>query len=147
MGKAKVVIDTNIFVSALLKPQSKERYIYKLALNGEIQLFISQPMLAELARVADYPKFEIDPLEKETFLKNVSRVASFIEPKQRITIIKADPPDNRFLECAVEVRADYIITGDTHLKSLKKYSETKIVSPSEFLKIWEAKQNNSIQHH
>ena len=147
MGKAKVVIDTNVFVSALLKPQSKERYIYKLALNRQIQLFVSQPMLAELARVVDYPKFDINPLDKETFLKNVCRVASFIEPKRQITIIKADPPDNRFLECAVEVRADYIITGDTHLESLKKYSETKIVSPCEFLKIWEAKQNNSIQHH
>ena len=142
MGKAKVVIDTNIFVSALLKPQSKERYIYKLALNGQIQLFISAPMLTELARVVDYPKFEIDPLEKESFLKNVSRVASFVEPKRQITIIKADPPDNRILECAVESRADYIITGDKHLKSLKHYSETKIVCPSEFLKIWETKQDN-----
>ena len=147
MGKAKVVIDTNVLISALLKPQSKERAIYKLALNSEIQLFISQSMTAELARVVDYPKFEINPIEKEIFLKNVSRVASFVEPKRHIAIIKADPSDNRFLECAVESRADYIITGDKHLKSLKHYSGTKIVGPSEFLKIWETKQDNPPQHH
>lgn len=139
MGKTKVVIDTNVLVSALLKPEGKERHIYKLALNSEIQLFISQPMTTELARVVDYPKFALNPLEKEIFFKNISRVASFVDPKRQITIIKADPPDNRILECAVESRADYIITGDKHLKSLKHYSGTKIIGPSEFLEIWETK--------
>ena len=68
MGKAKVVVDTNVLVSSLLKPKSKARDIYRLALRGKIKLYISEDLLNELKRVLEYPKFEIERLQKETFL-------------------------------------------------------------------------------
>lgn len=138
MGKTKVVIDTNVFVSALLKYHSKEWHIYKLALNGKIKLFVSEPLLAELSRVIKYPKFKISPLEGEIFLKNVLRIAFLVKSEKEITIIKEDPPDNRILECAVDIKAHYIITGDNHLKLLKEYLGTKIVSPDKFLRLFKS---------
>lgn len=135
MGKTKVVLDTNVLISSLLKPGSKARQIYRLALRGEIKLYISKPLLNELERVLEYPKFEIEKLQKELFLKTLKQIAVFVYPRQRIDLIKEDPPDNRVLECGVGGKAGYIISGDKgHLLPLREYEGIKIVSPAEFLK-------------
>ena len=140
MGKKKVVIDTNVLVSSLLKPKSKARDIYRLALRGKIKLYISEDLLNELKRVLEYPKFEIERLQKETFLKNLQRVATFVYPKQSIDVIKEDSPDNRFLECAVEAKVDYLISGDKkHLLPLKNFEGIRILNPDEFLRVYREK--------
>jgi len=140
VGKKKVVIDTNVLVSSLLKPKSKAREIYRLALRGKIKLYISEDLLNELKRVLEYPKFEIEKLQKETFLKNLQRVATFVYPKQSIDVIKEDSPDNRFLECAVEAKVDYLISGDKkHLLPLKNFEGIRILNPDEFLRVYREK--------
>ena len=140
MGKKKVVIDTNVLVSSLLKPKSKAREIYRLALRGKIKLYISENLLNELKRVLEYPKFEIERLQKETFLKNLQRVATFVYPRQSIDVIKEDSPDNRFLECAVEAKVDYLISGDKkHLLPLKNFEGIRILNPDEFLRVYREK--------
>ena len=140
MGKKKVVIDTNVLVSSLLKPKSKARDIYRLALRGKIRLYISEDLLNELKRVLEYPKFEIERLQKETFLKNLQRVATFVYPRQSIDVIKEDSPDNRFLECAVEAKVDYLISGDKkHLLPLKNFEGIRILNPDEFLRVYREK--------
>lgn len=140
MGKKKVVIDTNVLVSSLLKPKSKARDIYRLALRGKIKLYISEDLLNELKRVLEYPKFEIERLQKETFLKNLQRVATFVYPRQSIDVIKEDSPDNRFLECAVEAKVDYLISGDKkHLLPLKNFEGIRILNPDEFLRVYREK--------
>ncbi|MCD6317671.1 putative toxin-antitoxin system toxin component, PIN family, partial [Candidatus Aerophobetes bacterium] len=104
MGKTKVVIDTNILISSLLKSKSRARDIYRLVLRGKVKLYISEDLLNELKRVLEYPKFKIEKFRKEAFLINLTRVAVLVYPKQKIDVIKKDPPDNRFLECAVEAK-------------------------------------------
>lgn len=137
MGKTKVVIDTNVLISSLLKPKSKARDIYRLILRGKIKLYVSLDILNELKKVLEYPKFKIERLQKEAFLKNLLRAAIFIYPKQKIDTIKEDPLDNRFLGCAVEAKVDYLISGDKkHLLSLKKFQGIRILNPDEFLRVY-----------
>jgi len=59
----------------------------------------------------------------------------FVEPQKRIFTVTEDPDDNKFLECAMEAKADYIISGDPHLLDMKKSKTVKIVTASEFLDI------------
>lgn len=133
MGTKNVVIDTNVLISALLNPRGKSREIYTLALRKKFNLFISEALLDELKRVLEYPKFEFSGLEKEIFLRNILRIAILVETKRKVTIIKEDPPDNEFINCALEAKADYIVSGDPHLNLLKEYSGIKILPPAEFL--------------
>jgi len=137
--KKKVVLDTNVLISSLLKPKSKARDIYRLALRGEIELYTSVDLINELSRVLEYPKFGFEKLQKEVFLKNITRVATIlVNPGLKINVIKEDPPDNKFLECAVEAKVDYLISGDNkHLLPLKNFQGIKIISPSEFLKLYQ----------
>ena len=139
MVKKKVVLDTNVLISSLLKPKSKARDIYRLVLKREIELYTSVDLINELSRVLEYPKFGFEKFQKEVFLKNLTRVATIlVNPGLRISVIKEDPPDNKFLECAVEAKADYLISGDNkHLLPLKNFRGIKIVNPSEFLKLYQ----------
>ena len=139
MVKKKVVLDTNVLISSLLKAKSKARDIYRLVLRGEIELYTSACLINELSKVLEYPKFKFEKLQKEVFLKNLTRVAIILaNPKLKINVIKEDPPDNKFLECAVEAKADYLISGDNkHLLPLKNFQGIKIISPSEFLKLYQ----------
>ena len=139
MVKKKVVLDTNVLISSLLKPKSKARDIYRLVLRGEIELYTSVDLINELSRVLEYPKFGFEKLQKEVFLKNITRVATIlVNPGLKINVIKEDPPDNKFLECAVEAKVDYLISGDNkHLLPLKNFQGIKIISPSEFLKLYQ----------
>jgi len=136
VGEKKVVIDTNVLISSLLKAESQARKIYRLVLRGKIELYISEDLVKELRRVLEYPKLGIEKLQREAFFKNLLRVATLVDPKQIVNVIKTDPPDNKFLECAVEAKADYLITGDNkHLLPLKSFRETRILSPAAFLRL------------
>ncbi len=139
MVKKKVVLDTNVLISSLLKSESKARDIYRLVLRGEIELYTSVDLINELSRVLEYPKFKFEKLQKKVFLKNLTRVATIlVNPGLRIDLIKEDPPDNKFLECAVEAKVDYLISGDNkHLLPLKNFQGIRIISPSEFLKLYQ----------
>lgn len=139
MVKKKVVLDTNVLISSLLKPESKARDIYRLVLRREIELYTSAYLINELSRVLKYPRFGFEKLQKEVFLKNLTRVATIlVNSGLRINVIKEDPPDNKFLECAVEAKVDYLISGDNkHLLPLKNFQGIKIISPSEFLNLYQ----------
>ena len=122
-----------------MKPKSKTRDIYRLVLRGEIELYTSVDLINELSRVLEYPKFGFEKLEKEVFLKNLRRVAIVLaNSKLKINVIEEDPPDNKFLQCAVEAKADYLISGDNkHLLPLKNFQGIKIITPGEFLKLYQ----------
>jgi len=137
--KKKVVLDTNVLISSLLKAKSKARDIYRLVLRGEIELYTSVDLISELSRVLEYPKFKFEKLQKEVFLKNLMKVATvLVDPKLRVNVIKEDPPDNKLLECSVEAKADYLISGDNeHLLPLENFQGIKIISPGEFLKLYQ----------
>jgi len=130
----RVVIDTNVLVSALLFGGTPGRLV-KLWKSARIQPYISRDINAELLRILAYPKFELTQKEIEYFL--------YVEllPHFEVTsiptgpvIIKNDPSNDMFLRCAVAANADAIITDDSHLLSLKAYKKILIITPSQFLK-------------
>lgn len=133
----KVVLDTNALISGLLW-DGNEATIIEKAEKREIQLLISPKILKELERVLKREKFTKRLEDKEyTVEKAVTKIALItilIEPNININEIKEDPDDNRVLECAVSAEVDFIISGDNHLLSLKRYSGIDIITASEFIK-------------
>jgi len=129
--KNKVVLDTNILVSALNFP-GNERKVFELFLEGEIEVFISPFILEELKETLER-KFKWNEIDVLEILKRIRDKANLIEPKIRISVIK-EYADNRILECAVEAKADFIISGDKrHLLPLKEFRGIKIVNSKDFL--------------
>ena len=96
---------------------------------------ISIKQIAELKEVMKYPKFSFSEEQKRKFLEILFEIATIVDTKTNINVVKEDPDDNILLECAIEANADYIISGDDHLKKLKEFGKIKIVSVSEFLKV------------
>jgi putative PIN family toxin of toxin-antitoxin system len=127
----RVVIDTNLFVSSFWGGKPKK--IIDLFIKGKIQLLISPQILEEISRVLK----EIlgDDSEINYFIKLISLNSIEIIPNVTLQVIKEDPSDNKFLECAVVGKADYIISGDKHLLDLRKYQGIPIIKVDEFLKI------------
>jgi putative PIN family toxin of toxin-antitoxin system len=133
MGKEKIVIDTNIIISAL-GWEGKSRELLRKIIDNEYELLISNKQLAEIKRVLYYPKFGFTQEQKNRLLKIIFQVAKVKEIKTELEIIKEDPSDNMLLECAIEAEAKYLISRDKHLKKLKRYKSITIISVSDFLK-------------
>ncbi len=129
----RVVADTNILVSALLFGGTSEQ-VFLAGLRGEIQLLTSIPLLKEFEKVLKEKfKLNLHPVREVT--EEVREVTEIVEVSSHINTISYPDEDNRVLECAVDGKADFIVTGDTrHILPLKEYSGIKILSPSEFLK-------------
>src|ERR1017187_10230388 len=94
-----VVLDTNVVVSALLKPDGLEDQVFRLALAGRLLLCLSPEVLAEYARVLSSPKFEFQPKEIATALRQLEKAGSLFSPARTLKISNHEP-DNRFYECA-----------------------------------------------
>jgi putative PIN family toxin of toxin-antitoxin system len=133
----RVVIDANVFVSAILKPNSNPDKVIDLVKQGRITLALSPDILAEIRKVLLYPKIrkELKLTTKEIgeALAQIAQAAIITSGRVRLNAIESDPDDNRYLECAVEVQADFIISGDRHLKDLKNFQGIKIVNSATFI--------------
>ena len=128
----RVVADTNVLVSALLFGGPPEQIVLA-GLRGEIQLLTSSPLLKELERVLKV-KFKLNLHLVINIIEEIKEVAELVEVSSHINVISYPDDDNRVLECAVDGKAEFIVTGDTkHILPLKEFRGTKILSPSEFL--------------
>lgn len=131
--KIKVVLDTNILVSAL-NFRGNEREIFNLFLKGEIEVFISPFILEELKYTLER-KFKWDEINSLKIIEKIEAKANLIVPKIRISVIKEDESDNRILECALEAKTDFIISGDKkHILPLKEFRGIKILNSKDFLR-------------
>ena len=137
----KAVIDTNVFISGLLK-DSINRQIIILLKNSKFTPVISTETLGEFIDVISRPKFHnvITREIAEELIEIIKTHAVLVKPSQKLEIIKDDPDDNRFLEAAVASKVDFVVSGDSHLLSLKNFHNIPIITPKEFLrrlnKIW-----------
>lgn len=131
MGKKKVVLDTNILISAL-GWKGKPKQIFQQCAKGILELFTSKEQIKELNRVMNYPKFKFKDEQKETFSSIVLETATLVEIKGDLKVIEKDPDDDIILEIALISNADYIISGDPHLLNLEEFRGIKILSASEF---------------
>jgi len=131
----KVVFDTNIFISAFVIPGSKAEEVYLHCLKGHFTLYSSVAILTETAQKLR-EKFGWQEDKITRLLKAISKVATVIKTQPHLHLL-ADDPDNRILECAMAVKADFIVTGDKHLLSLKTFQNISIVKLSNFLEVLE----------
>jgi len=131
----KVVFDTNIFISAFVIPGSKAEEAYLHTMKGNFNLFSSVAILTEMAQKLR-EKFGWQENKITRVLKGIAKVAVVLKTKTHIRLL-ADEPDNRILECAITVKADFIVTGDKHLLSLKPFENISIVKLSNFLEVLE----------
>lgn len=128
----RVVLDSNVLISALHFGGKPEEFLL-LANQGEIELIVSPFILDETARIL---KEKLGWREKEiqAALGLIREVATVIDPKLRLNIITRDESDNLILACAVEAKADFLVTGDKrHLLQLKRHGGTQILTPRDCL--------------
>ena len=129
----RVAADTNILVSALLFGGTSEQ-VFLAGLRGEIQLLTSPSLLKEFEKVLK-EKFKLNIHLVREVIEEVMEVAEIVEVSSHIKAISQPDEDNRVLECAIDGKANFIVTGDTrHILPIKEYGGIKILSPSEFLK-------------
>ena len=134
----KVVLDNNVFVSAVLKPRSNPGRILDRVKTGEIKLFVSFDILSELKTTLLYPKLRkfhgLNEKKIDRYIQGLQEIAALTPGKLVVDIIKDDPSDNIYLACAREGMVDFIVSGDHHLTDLKTFQNIPIVNPAAFLK-------------
>ena len=128
----RVVIDTNITISAFFW-NGLPRKVYDIARSKKIILLYSKDIERELIRVLAYEKFGLSPHEILPIANDYRNTGLLVKVISNLTVIKEDPTDNIFLNCAIDGNAQYIVSGDAHLLNLKKYDGIKIVKAKEFL--------------
>lgn len=137
----KAVFDSNIYISALIKPTGTQALLIEKALMGECQIVISLEILNEIYRVLAYPrilkKLTATPEQIKRLFHHVSTHAFLVEIGQIIRAVESDPDDNIIVTTAVRGQADYIVSGNDHLLDLKKFRNIKIVNGRDFMDILE----------
>src|ERR1700678_1507562 len=129
----RLVIDTNVVISAALRPEGLQRTVVLLAIAKPARWYVSEPILAEYALVLARPELKIRRGLRQQLLQLIKNHARMVAPS-RLAQITSDPADNIFVECADAARADYLVTGNQrHFP--KFWKNTKIIASSEFLSV------------
>jgi putative PIN family toxin of toxin-antitoxin system len=129
----RLVIDTNILVSAALKPDGLPRTVLVLAITKPARLYVTNAILTEYREVLARPELKIRRGLRQQLLQLLKNRAHLVNPVRPLRVAK-DPDDDKFLECADAARADYLITGNQrHFPQFWK--NTKIITSREFINI------------
>ncbi|MBS3908749.1 MAG: putative toxin-antitoxin system toxin component, PIN family [Actinobacteria bacterium] len=133
----KACIDTNVFVSGTISSSGAPFEILEAWRDREFILLASDEIIAEISKVLNYPKikktFSLTDEEIEKDLLLLGKYSQITPGELRLDIITEDPSDNIFLACAVEGKADFIISGDNHLLQVGTYQRIQIITPREFV--------------
>jgi len=136
--KLRAVVDTNLFISGLFGKNSLSAKLQDLWINQEFELVTSIEIMKEVSRVLRYPrirqKFHPKDETLKRFFRLVFRKAVVTKDIYKTDRITDDPSDNKFLACALEGTADYIVSRDQHLRNLKQFHGIKIIDASTFVK-------------
>jgi len=126
----KVVIDTNVLVSGILKQHGSEASVLNLVAEKALTWCVSADIIDEYHDVLGRRKFDFDPAVVELWIE-MAATGLLVSPTSNI-MISSDDPDNRFLECAEAAEAEYLVTGNIrHFP--KQWKKTKIVNASQLL--------------
>ncbi len=128
----KVVLDTNIYISGILFA-GKPREVLDLAIKGKIHVFISPDILSELRDVLSRKKFGFSPERVDIIIREIESITTMVNPAKKYSIVSHDSDDNIIIDCAMESRVEYIITGDNDLLCLNKYKSITIINPALFI--------------
>ena len=127
----RLVVDTNVFVSAALKPEGLQRSVVLLAITKPARLYVSPETLHEYRGVLSRPEFGIKKGVRRQLLDLVGSRGHLVHPSRQLEVTN-DPNDNIFLECCEAARADYLVTGNTR-DFPPFWKNTKIISSRQFL--------------
>lgn len=127
----RVVLDTNIFISAVLG--GRLGVIIDEWKAGKFKLIVTDSIAREYLDVINRPKFKIPQAEIIAISDYLLQLGEFVTPTEEIHIIVADPTDDKFLETALAGKVDYIVSGDNHLLELKSFREIPIITAKEFV--------------
>jgi putative PIN family toxin of toxin-antitoxin system len=129
----RVVLDTNIIVSALLQPLGPPAQVFLLAIGGSTQLCISGNVFAEYEEVLRRPRLRREEKVIVATLGAIREKSLWVRPAEAVRAC-ADPDDNIFLECAQAARAEYLVTGN--IKDFPAFwRDTQIVTARRFLEV------------
>lgn len=135
--KLVAVIDTNLFISGLFGQNTTTAQLQELWIQQQFQLGTSLEIMKEVSRVLQYPRVKKRLLDDDEvvrrFFRLVFRKAIVARDDFQTDRIVDDPTDNKFLACALEIKADYIVSGDNHLLSIKHFHRTQIVDAKAFI--------------
>ena len=133
----KVVIDTNILVSAILNPKGAPGKLVEAWFKNRFVVVTSQFLLQEIRRVLHYKQIQkikhITEDEIHKFINDIINTSQLVEIDSVIDDVKEDITDNEVLATAIDGQATYIVSGDHHLLDLGEFRGIKIVKPAEFL--------------
>ncbi|HLW78707.1 MAG TPA: putative toxin-antitoxin system toxin component, PIN family [Terriglobia bacterium] len=133
MPKLKIVLDTNVIVSAHMREAGYESLVFDLAISSLLDLHISPEIFREYNEVLRRPRLRIEGSEAERSLRLIWVRATIVMPKSALDTA-SDLDDNKFLECAEEARADYLVTGNgSHFP--RQWKTTRIANARELLEL------------
>ena len=127
----RVVLDTNIFVSIALGGQvGKINDKWKA---GKFILVVSEDIVSEYLDVLQRPKLHLKSRTIATIVNRIYRKAEFVTPEEHVSVVQADPTDNKFIEAALAGKAETIVSGDKHLLDLKQFRSIPIITARDFM--------------
>ena len=142
MGKrpkeiVRVVLDTNVLISALLFKGELSRMV-RLWQKGRIIPIISKETFDELRAVLEYPKFSLSPAEIKSLIEHeILPFFEVVNVSKHVRGACRDPGDDKFISCAISANAECIVTGDKDLSDLKKHQSVRIIHASNFIKMFD----------
>ena len=131
----RIVIDTNVIISALLFAGTPNKVLQEV-ISENCSLYLSHDILNELLHVLSRKKFRLSEDQIKQFYEEVIHISKIVYPSKKLNIVKEDPSDNILFECAVEIEANYIISGNKHVVNVKRYGDIEVVTPREFIDLF-----------
>ncbi|HOS40230.1 MAG TPA: putative toxin-antitoxin system toxin component, PIN family [Spirochaetota bacterium] len=130
----KVVLDSNVYISGILF-HGKPRDLVDRAVRGSITVYISPAILEEVKDVLGRAKFGFPPARIAAIAGEIESIAIQVVPERKYSVVPRDSDDTIVIDCAMESKADFIVTGDNDLLSMGHYEGIQIVSPADFLRM------------
>jgi len=128
---ARVVLDTNLFVAAYWSPRSASARILRACEEDQLELLVSPAVRRELFRILRNARTDSAHQQRAAELLEW---AEEVHPTRKLHLVVEDPEDDKFLECALDGHADYVITSDGHLLRLGSVDGVCIVKPTAFVR-------------
>ncbi len=127
-----IVLDTNVYISGILFGGNSRDILNKI-IEGKITLYISDDIFGEIKDVLSRKKLDFPPEIVHNIINEIESISELIYPTAFYNIVEKDKDDNIIIDCAVEAKADFIVTGDKILQEIKSFKGIEILSPRDFL--------------
>jgi len=137
----RIALDTNVLVSAFISKHGHPARLIDVILTfPEIKLVLSEPILLEfrevLLREEVRKRFDYSHKDIESFVRNMRGISSMITVESKFKVIKEDPKDDIVINTAFDAKADWIVSGDSHLRKMRRFRNIRIVNPKQMIRVF-----------